>query len=292
MGVLLDTRPNEQKLREWAFRSIQAVAARLGDLTEPTGDALVKAGRLEEAVKLYEQRIEQLTQAGGEEAKLPAVRRKLLDAHLTLKQFANALPVLRELTKTFPDDTTLLKTLARTLREVKSFPEAFRTYGVLAAKDKQGNYWSERLALLDAMLAEKQFAEVVRLAEEVLTGEAQPPEALKREFEVRRKQAADAVDAVRQERLLEVRRLIVELADESEDVRKAARAKLMATKEEALPRLVEALDAPEARQRKTAVELLRELSGVAFGFKPEARPEENTEALAKWKEWLKTRTPR
>lgn len=289
LAVLIRTlKSDREKLAQLASSSILSICRRDETLFEPTAEKLVKAGEAARAAALYELLATKLAEK-KEDKKLIAVRVKLADVYIALKQWLKAGTLLEELTKTMPDDVELAGKRARVLTELKKHSEAFRIYQKLAEAEQDGSYWPERLALLDAMLADKKAAEVSTLLELVLKDKEKLPEDVRTRLEGF-KQRCDAIIAEqRAARAKEIRGLITEAAKQEGEPAGAARKKLTAAGEEATPHLIRALDDADEKVRRTAIGLLRETTRQNFGYRPEAELKDNAEAIRKWQAWQKGR---
>jgi len=282
----------QEKLAQLASSSVLAICQRDEELCEPTADTLVRSGHVREAVPLYELLVQKLTD-GKDDKRLTSVRVKLADAYGLLEQWTKAAPLLEGLTKAMPTDVSLSEKYGRALTELRRHSEAFQVYQKLAAGKGNTVYWNERLVLLDMMLTDGKTPEVMKLVESVLGGQGKDPlpDDIRNKLEVFQRRCVETMEEERKVRSQEIRSLIREAASGSDQAQAAARIKLKARAEEAYPTLVETLSAPDEKLRRVAVELLRELTKQDFGYRWEAGPQENGDALKKWKAWLKTAYP-
>ena len=272
---VLTTAP--EKLAQLCASSILAICRRDETLIAPTADKLVKAGQHQLAVTLYEMLAVKLAER-KEDKKLIAVRVKQADCHLALKQWQKAATLLEELTKTLVDDLGLQRKLAWALTELGRHSEAFRIYRKLGA-------WNECLALLDAMLAEKKTVEVTKLLDEIVKDKTPVPEDVTPRLDAVRKRCDAVIVEQRELRAAEIAGLIRRAAAGGKDA-EDARKKVQALAKEALPQLVIALDDANEAVRRTAVEMLREMTKQNFGYRAEAVLKDNAEAIRKWREWI------
>jgi HEAT repeat protein len=278
------TKAGQEKLAQLASSSVLAICQRDEKLCEPTAEALVRVGHPREAVTLYELLVQKLSD-GKDDNRLTSVRVKLADVYRVLEQWTKAAPLLEELTKVLPTDAGLAEKYARALTELRRHSEAFRVYQNLAGAMNR-DYWNERLVLLDMMLTDKKTAEVMKLVEESLQGKRALPDDVRNKLDVFRTRCVETMEEERKVRSREIGVLIREAATGSEETQAAARIKLKARAEEAYPQLVETLAGGDEKLRRVAAEVLRELTRQDFGYRPEAGPEENGEALKKWRAWL------
>ena len=278
----------QEKQAQLAFSSIVSICARNVELLESTAEALGKSGLQDQSLKLYELLVQHLA-AQKDDQRLGPAKMKLAEGYMAQAQWGKALPLLEDLSKASPDDAAVAERHARTLTELKKFPEAYRVYARLASRNKATPWWKERLALLEAMAQDKQFAEGLKLTDEALKGDPTLPDDVKKKLESLRDAFTGMADDDRAKRAAEMKRLVADLASDPPDVKQAAKTKLAAQPEDAYPHLVDALESDNEKVRRAASDLLRELSGQDFGYRPEAKPEENAAAVAKWKEWLKAR---
>ena len=280
----------EKKLRQLVGPSILAICKRDGSLLEPTSDTLIAAGHQESAVMLLEVLERSLAEKKDDKGRF-RVRRKLIDCLGSLKQWKRVTPILAEFTKANPDDTVMAIKYARALGGLHNQPEAIRVYKDLAAKDKTNQYWDERLALMEAMLADKKAPELQNLIGEYLKNRDQLSAEIIAKLTNLLKRCDEAIAKEQKLRVEENLRLIRELASADKKVRDTALEQLKSRGAEVYPYLINALDWSDERMRRASVELLREMTKQNFNYSPSSSLKENSEAIKKWKDWLKSASP-
>ena len=186
-----------EKLAPLASSSILAICQRDEKLCEPTADRLSRAGHPGEAVKLYEMRVQKLSDGKPDGEHLTAVRVKLVDVYCVLEQWTKAAPLLEDLTRTMPGSVSLGEKCARALTELRRHSEAFHVYENLAAVRDNADYWSQREVLLEIMLTDGEAGEAMKLADSALgaQGKAAPPEEVRKQLEAFRLKCAEKMKA-------------------------------------------------------------------------------------------------
>ena len=181
---------SDAKLAALAWSALQSTCRRDEAACASSADGLAAAGNLDRAAALREI-LEGLAVERKDDKALIAVRLRLADDYIALKRWPKAQSALEALTRALPDDAALAAKYARVLTELKRHADALKVYQALAARPGGGAFWPERLALLDALLADKRADDVVKAVDADLAAAPAPPEDVKAKLADLRRRAAE-----------------------------------------------------------------------------------------------------
>jgi len=289
LEAMMKDNQTDEKLRQLAFNALTDICRTDPDMLHRAGVDLLNEQDYAHASQLFE-----LLLAGAldkpEHAKTVAdTKDRLSQCYAELEQWTKAIKLLEELKKADAKDVTIAVRYARALAGAEKWPEAFRQYTELSRtkENAAGDYWADRLSLLENMISHKRYKQVLDVIDEVeKVGVDIPAEVGARLAEIKTK-ARKLFDASVKNQAEEAGKLVQLLGNESEEKRKEIGKKLRDQSTRAYPALVAGLTDENPLVRRGCYELLRQVSGETFDYDPDAAVEVRTQAVERWREWLK-----
>lgn len=281
---------NDGKLAQLAFVSLTDVCRGETELLNRTTGDLMTEGDYARASRLLEILLEQIGGAPEQQQTADRVRTDLSRCYLAMEKYAEAVKLLEALRQADPGNLAVQERYAAALAGLRKWPEAFRQYSELARnlKDPQRNFWPERLKILETMLTEKNWTQVMALVDQAGRTEKDIPTDVQGRLTEVTATCRKELETQANDNAALAAKLVAELGSEEATVRDDAVTKLRELGREGYPALVEGLASTNLKVRQAAFQILRSVGNQTMEYKPDGTEAERARALGRWRQWVKT----